>query len=64
MGREQRKSTKGGLSEGLRPCFVKAAFITLPGWWQRSQPEASVQGRGAWTPDSQIPLTLHTQHAF
>lgn len=22
---------KGGLSEGLRPCFVKAAFITLPG---------------------------------
>lgn len=48
---------KGGLSEGLRPCFVKAAFITLPGGWQHSQPEATVQGREAWTPDSQIPLT-------
>lgn len=22
---------KGGLSEGLRPCFIKAAFIALPG---------------------------------
>lgn len=30
MGRAEEVD-KGGLSEGLRPCFVKAAFITLPG---------------------------------
>lgn len=48
---------KRGLSEGLRPCFVKAAFIALPGSCRSSQPEATVQGRKAWTPDSQIPLT-------
>lgn len=25
------KVDKGGLSEGLRPCFIKAAFFALPG---------------------------------
>lgn len=29
--RRAEEIDKGGLFEGLRPCFVKAAFIILPG---------------------------------